>query len=61
MGGFSKNKCQVLVVHCVDTEGPIGGNVRRRSDGSKEFMKNSDKEALIIGMRLCSMKVSRDG
>lgn len=28
----------VSVVHCVDTEGPIGGNVRRRADGSEEFM-----------------------
>lgn len=28
---------EVLVVHCVDTEGPIGGNVRRRPDGSQEF------------------------
>lgn len=32
-----KQKTHVLVVHCVDTEGPIGGNVRRRPDGSKEF------------------------
>jgi len=40
MGGFSKNKAQVLAVHCVDTEGPIGGDVRRRPDGSKEFMDN---------------------
>ena len=31
-------KPEVLVVHCVDTEGPIGGNVRRRPDGSKEFL-----------------------
>jgi len=28
----------VLVTHCVDTEGPIGGDVRRREDGSQEFM-----------------------
>jgi len=31
---------EVLVVHCVDTEGPIGGDVRRNPDGSKEFMDN---------------------
>ena len=30
----------VLVVHCVDTEGPIGGDVRRNPDGTKEFMDN---------------------
>jgi|DEB0MinimDraft_3_1074331.scaffolds.fasta_scaffold08872_2 hypothetical protein len=30
----------VAVVHCVDTEGPIGGDVRRNPDGSKEFMDN---------------------
>lgn len=39
MDGFY-DKPVVLVVHCVDTEGPIGGNVRRRNDGSKEFMDN---------------------
>ena len=39
MDGFY-NKPVVLVVHCVDTEGPIGGDVRRRLDGSKEFMDN---------------------
>lgn len=33
-----KKKPHVLVVHCVDTEGPIGGNVRRRPDGSAEFL-----------------------
>jgi len=40
MGGSYKSNAKVLVVHCVDTEGPIGGNVRRRPDGSKEFMDN---------------------
>ena len=30
----------VIIVHAVDTEGPIGGNVRRRPDGTKEFMDN---------------------
>ena len=39
MDGFY-DKPLVLVVHCVDTEGPIGGDVRRRKDGSKEFMDN---------------------
>lgn len=39
MDGFY-NKPIVLIVHCVDTEGPIGGNVRRNLDGSKEFMDN---------------------
>ena len=32
------NKPVVLVVHCVDTEGPIGGDVRRNPDGTPEFM-----------------------
>jgi len=40
MAGLFDTK--VLVVHCVDTEGPIGGDVRRRPDGSKEFMDNWD-------------------
>ena len=39
MAGFSEQG-QVLVVHCIDTEGPIGGDVRRHPDGSKEFMDN---------------------
>ena len=48
MAGFSSKKKVlspgpiVLVVHCVDTEGPIGGDVRRHPDGSKEFMGNWD-------------------
>ena len=29
---------EVLVVHAVDTEGPLGGNARRLPDGSPEFM-----------------------
>jgi len=40
MAGFSRNSPVVLVVHCVDTEGPIGGDVRRNADGTKEFMDN---------------------
>lgn len=45
MGGFysksnKNNEACVLIVHCVDTEGPIGGDVRRKPDGSKEFMDN---------------------
>lgn len=32
----------VLVVHSVDTEGPLGGNARRLPDGSAEFMDNWD-------------------
>lgn len=31
---------EVLVVHCVDTEGPLGGDARRRPDGSAEFFDN---------------------
>src|SRR5690242_6561932 len=31
---------EVLVVHCVDTEGPLGGDARRRPDGSPEFFDN---------------------
>ena len=30
----------LIVVHCVDTEGPLGGNARRNPDGSKEFFDN---------------------
>lgn len=37
---MNKTKGEVLVVHCIDTEGPIGGDVRRRPDGSKEFLDN---------------------
>jgi hypothetical protein len=29
---------EVLVVHAVDTEGPLGGNARRLPDGSPEFL-----------------------
>jgi hypothetical protein len=42
MDGFYKSNPRVIVVHCVDTEGPIGGDVRRRPDGSKEFMDKWD-------------------
>jgi hypothetical protein len=31
---------EVLVVHCVDTEGPLGGDARRLPDGSAEFLDN---------------------
>ena len=31
---------EVLVVHCVDTEGPLGGDARRWPDGSPEFFDN---------------------
>jgi hypothetical protein len=33
---------EVLVVHCVDTEGPLGGDARRLPDGSAEFFDNWD-------------------
>jgi hypothetical protein len=33
---------EVLVVHAVDTEGPLGGNARRLPDGSSEFMDTWD-------------------
>jgi hypothetical protein len=33
---------EVLVVHCVDTEGPLGGDARRLPDGSPEFFDNWD-------------------
>ena len=33
---------EVLVVHCVDTEGPLGGDARRLPDGSPEFMDDWD-------------------
>ena len=31
---------EVLVVQCVDTEGPLGGDARRLPDGSAEFLDN---------------------
>lgn len=31
------NEPVVLVVHCIDTEGPLGGDARRLPDGSPEF------------------------
>jgi hypothetical protein len=34
---------EVLVVHCVDTEGPLGGDARRWPDGSAEFFDNWDE------------------
>ncbi len=34
---------EVLVVHCVDTEGPLGGDARRLPDGSPEFMDDWDQ------------------
>ena len=44
MAGFYEKKDEdtpaVLVVHCVDTEGPIGGDVRRNPDGTQEFYDN---------------------
>jgi hypothetical protein len=33
---------EVLVVHCVDTEGPLGGDARRLPDGTPEFFDNWD-------------------
>ena len=33
---------EVLVVHCVDTEGPLGGDARRLPDGSAEFFDTWD-------------------
>jgi hypothetical protein len=32
----------VLVVHAIDTEGPLGGDARRLPDGSPEFLDNWD-------------------
>ncbi len=31
---------EVLVVHCVDAEGPLGGDARRNPDGTAEFYDN---------------------
>lgn len=33
---------EVLVVHTIDTEGPLGGNARRLPDGSPEFLDDWD-------------------
>lgn len=40
MTNITASEPVVLVVHCVDSEGPIGGDVRRNPDGTKEFMDN---------------------
>jgi hypothetical protein len=40
---------EVLVVHCVDTEGPLGGDARRRPDGSPEFFDNWDD--IVVSLR----------
>jgi len=40
---------EVLVVHCVDTEGPLGGDARRLSDGSPEFYE--DWEDILASLR----------
>ena len=41
-GGAGGKDAEVLVVHCVDAEGPLGGNARRLPDGSPEFMDSWD-------------------
>ena len=38
----------VLVVHCIDTEGPLGGDIRRNPDGTAEFMDNWDDIAASL-------------
>ena len=40
---------EVLVVHCVDTEGPLGGDARRRPDGTAEFM--DDWDDILVTLR----------
>ncbi len=39
----------VLVVHAVDTEGPLGGDARRLPDGSLEFFDNWDDILASLG------------
>lgn len=38
----TQESASVLVVHCVDAEGPLGGDARRLEDGSPEFYDNWD-------------------
>ena len=46
---------EVLVVHCVDAEGPMGGDARRRPDGSAEFFDSW--EPIVESLReLCSAR-----
>ena len=40
---------EVLVVHCVDTEGPLGGDARRLPDGSPEFFETWDD--ILVSLR----------
>lgn len=40
---------EVLVVHCVDTEGPLGGDARRLPDGSPEFLDNWEDILVSLG------------
>jgi hypothetical protein len=40
---------EVLVVHCVDTEGPLGGDARRLPDGSPEFLDNWEDILASLG------------
>ena len=39
----------VLVVHAIDTEGPLGGDARRLPDGSPEFMDSWDDILASLG------------
>ena len=39
----------VYVVHCIDTEGPLGGDARRWPDGSPEFFDNWDD--IMVSLR----------
>lgn len=50
---------EVLVVHCVDTEGPLGGDARRRPDGSREFFDTWD-EILVSLRELTDDRFRRD-
>jgi hypothetical protein len=48
---------EVLVVHCVDTEGPLGGDARRLPDGSREFYDNWDD--ILASLRELTRSVFR--
>jgi hypothetical protein len=46
--GVQHTSPAVLVVHCIDTEGPLGGDARRYPDGSKEFFDTWDDIAVSL-------------
>ena len=46
---MSIDEPSVLVVHAIDTEGPLGGDARRLPDGTAEFLDNWDAILASLG------------